>query len=199
MAQIESIQNGEPIRSFVLDNFTGTAIFASLLFATEKKDRKFWIVIIVAFIACILSTARGGILALIAGLSAIYLLQTKQESLHDAMRLLRWPIVSFVVLFIGMNFILKSSQTMTQQITTRGVAGTSTFFVLSYIAGPLAAFDSVVQHPADFIMTTSHTFYFPLQLAAMLHLTDFTKPPSMIASCLSHLGQMCIPYSSSIF
>jgi hypothetical protein len=60
---------------------------------------------------------------------------------------------------------------------TRGVADTAIFFVLSYIAGPLAGFDSVVQHPANFIMPMSHTFQFPLYLAAMLHLTDYTSPP----------------------
>ena len=177
VASMEASLSGEQSQFSLLDHLATIAICACLLFATGKKDRKFWIMTVVAFIyACFGGVGRGGILILISGLSAIHLLQTKQESLKCAIRVLRWPITVFLALFIGLNFIGKSSGSMTRQIATQGVAGTAAFFVLSYIAGPLAAFDKVVQHPADFIMTTSHTFYYPLHLAAMLHLTDYTPP-----------------------
>jgi oligosaccharide repeat unit polymerase len=78
----------------------------------------------------------------------------------------------FAALFIGLIFINNNTEEM-----TGGVVGIATFSVLSYIVGPLAAFDKVVQHPADFIMTSSHTFESPLKLAAALHLTDYTPPP----------------------
>ena len=177
IASVEARQSGEPITSFS-DHFRPLAIVACLLFATEKRDRQFRIMTVVALIYACFGGGRGGILILISGLSAIHLLQTKQECMKRAMRFLRWPITIFFVLFIGMNFILKSSEGMTQQIATRGAVGLSTYFVLSYIVGPLAAFDKVVQNPADFITATNHTFYFPLHIAAMLHLAKYNPPPT---------------------
>jgi oligosaccharide repeat unit polymerase len=196
VASVEAAQSGETNQSFVFNHFRPIAIAACLLFATEKKDRQFWIMTVVAFIYACFGGGRGGILILISGLGAIHLLQTKQESLKCAIRVLRWPIGVFFALFIGMNFIGKSSEGMTQQVATRGVVGTSTFFVLSYIAGPLAAFDKVVQNPADFIMTTSHTFYFPLHLAAMLHLTDYTEPTSFNADWY---GWVFVPFATNVY
>ncbi len=165
---------GSAVLVYVSTLMTNLATSASLLFATEKKDWKFWVATIIAFLVCILSTARTGILLLISGLSAIRLLQTKRESLLGGTRLLRWPIALFVTLWIGLIFTTKSSEDV-----TGGVAEVATRFLVGYIAGPLAAFDSVVQHPADFMMTSSHTFQFPLMLAAALHLTIFTRPPML--------------------
>lgn len=173
VAMVEAAQNGELTQqSFVLNYFTPIAIFVSLLLATEEKDRQYWVVTSVAFIGCILSTGRGGFLLLISGLSGIRLIQTRQESLLGALRLLRWPIALFLTLYIGLIFTNKDTEGM-----DGGFTGIATYFVLSYIVGPLAAFDKVVQHPADFVAGASHTFQFPLKLAAALHLTDYTAPP----------------------
>lgn len=172
---VEADLSGDSSHSVVLSlisNFMFAAIYASLLFAADKKGRKIWIVTVVALIACILSTGRTGLLILISGLSATRLLQKKQESLGSAVRLLRWPIASFAALFIGLFFTNKDTEEM-----TGGVASIATRYVLIYISGPLAAFDSVMQHPAEFAMATSHTFMFPLKLAAALHLTNYTSPP----------------------
>jgi oligosaccharide repeat unit polymerase len=173
-AQLEAIGNGES--PSVSLHLVAIALGVSFLFATEKRDRQFWVVTVVTFIMCILVTGRTELLLLISGLCAIYLLQTKQESLRRAMHFLRWPIALFVVLFIGLIFTNKNTEGM-----TGGVAGIANSFVFGYIAGPLAAFDLVVQHPTDFIMTTSHTFQFPLSLAANLHLiTDYVKPQQLV-------------------
>lgn len=176
LAMVEEVQNEEPSESILLAaTFTSIATFASLLFATEKRDRKFWVVTVIALFACVLSTGRTNLLLLISGLSALRLLQRKQESLLGAMRLLRWPIALFIALYIGLIFTNKDTEGM-----TGGVTGVATYFVLSYIAGPLAAFDRVMQQPGDFIMTANHTFQFPLHLAATLHLiTNYTKPPRL--------------------
>jgi hypothetical protein len=162
VALIESIESGDlsPLR--LLSYFTTMATFTCLLLATGKKDLHFWVVTVVALIGCIL----------ISGLSAIRLLQAKQESLLGAMRLLRWPVALFVALFIGLIFTNKDTGAI-----TGGIAGVASFYILGYIVGPLAAFDLVVQHPADFIGTSSHTFEFPVKLAAVLHLTNYVKPP----------------------
>ena len=171
-ATVEAIESGEN-HSSLMDHFLTISIGASLLFDTEKRDRKFWVVTIIAFTGCILSGGRTGLLLLIPGQSAIYLLQTKQESLRSAIRFLRWPIALFVTLFIGMFFIGKDTGEMTGSVVDIA-KGT----LIGYIVGPLVAFDSVVQSPAGFVMATSHVFQFPLSLAANLHLiTNYTKPP----------------------
>ena len=115
---------------------------------------------------------RTDLLLLASGLGAIRLLQKKQESLLGAFRLLRWPAALFLVFFVGLIFTNKNTGA-----TTGGVTNIAIYYVLTYIAGPLAAFDSVVQHPADFMISASHTFQFPLRLAAALHLINYTKPP----------------------
>jgi oligosaccharide repeat unit polymerase len=171
-AMVEAAQGGTPNHSFVQDYFTTLATFASLLLATEKKDRQFWVVTVVALIASILSTGRTDLLMLVSGLCAIRLLQTKQEYLRGAIRLLRWPVALFVAVFIGLFFTNKETEGM-----TGGVTSIATNLVLIYIVGPLAAFDKVVQDPVDFMMTTSHTFQSPLHWAARLHLTEYTAPP----------------------
>ena len=167
-------QNEEQSLSvLLLGYFSSIATFSSLLFATEKVDRKFWVVTIAALLGCILSTGRTDLLLLISGLCAIHLLQRKQESLSDAMRLLRWPIALFAVLFIGLFFTNKNTEEMAGGITEIVFSA-----VFVYIAGPLPAFDSVVQNPAEFAMPMSHTFQLPLRLAAMLHLANYTQPPA---------------------
>jgi oligosaccharide repeat unit polymerase len=169
-AQLEAAKNGES-PPFSL-HIVAIALGISFLFATEKRDGDFWVVIIVTFIMCILVTGRTELLLLISGMCAIRLLQRKEESLLNAMRLLCWPIALFVMLFIGLIFTNKNTEGM-----TGGVTGIISSFVFGYIAGPLAAFDIIVQRPTDFVMTTSHTFQFPLSLAANLHIiTDYVKP-----------------------
>jgi oligosaccharide repeat unit polymerase len=171
-AQVDAAMSGQEIHSFVLDYFLTIAIFASLLFATEKTDRQFWIVTGIAFMACILSTGRTSLLLLISGLSAVRLQRSRKETLMDAARLLRWPIALFIAMYVGLIFINKNTEGL-----VGGTAEIATYYVVSYIVGPLAAFDAVVQRPGDFIAASSHTFEFPLKAAAALHLTDYTPPP----------------------
>jgi oligosaccharide repeat unit polymerase len=182
LEMIEEVKDEAPSESILLAaNFTSIATFASLLFATEKKDRKFWIVTAIALFACILTTGRTSLLFLMAGLGAIQLLRSRQENLLGAMRLLRWPITLFVALFIGLIYTNKQTGEI-----AGGPVSVATYLVLGYIAGPLVAFDHVVQLPADYIVATNHTFQFPLRLAAALHLANYTKPRRWTASCSSH-------------
>jgi oligosaccharide repeat unit polymerase len=174
LALIESIQNEEMSQMRVVGYSTLITSLAALLFATGKKDRQFWVVAVVAFIICILGTGRAALLSLISGLSATRLLQTNQESLRGAMRFLRWPIAFFFALCIGLIFTNKTPNYAAS--ISGGTTGVVTFSVLSYIVGPLAAFDKVVQSPADFMSTGNYTFYFFLHMAGRLHLMDYTKP-----------------------
>jgi len=172
LALMESIQSGEKSKVLVVAYFTLFASLSSLLFATEKKDRQFWIVTVAALLICILGTGRASLLNLISGLCAILLLQCKKESMRGAIRLLRWPLALFVALCIGLIFTNKNTDLM-----AGGVTEIATFSVISYIVGPLAAFDRVVQSPADYMSTGNYTFYFLLHMAGRLHLINYTNPP----------------------
>jgi oligosaccharide repeat unit polymerase len=174
MAGVEAAERGEPSRPLFMTYFIILALSSSLLFATEKRNRQFWIVTVIAFFVCILSTGRTDLLLLISGLGAIQLLQTKRETLFDAIRMLRWPIALFIFLYIVLIFTNKNTDDI-----QGGVVGIATYFVLSYIVGPLAAFDKVVQHPADFLTNSSHVFQAPLKFAAALHLISFDPPPKI--------------------
>jgi oligosaccharide repeat unit polymerase len=175
MVMVDESRTGEWTGSFVLNYFTQIVTFIFLLFATGKKDRQFWVVTVIAFSACVLSLGRGYFLAIISGLIAIRLLHRKQETLRSAIPLLRWPIALFVTVFIGVVFISKNTEGMTDSTT-----GIATFSVFSDIVGPLVAFDRVVQSPADFMTPWSHTFQFPLHLATTLHIiSNYTKTPML--------------------
>jgi len=129
MAMIDSIQSeSRSLPMLILGYFALFTISASLLFATEKLDGKFWAVTGAAFVGCILTTGRTNLLTLIAGLSATRLLQKKQESLRDAMLLLRWPIILFIVLFAGLIFVDKNTEGM-----AGGISGTATYAVYSVL------------------------------------------------------------------
>lgn len=172
--QVEAAQNGEQISSFVLDYFVILSTFVSLLFATQKRDWRFWLVTGVSFLGCILSTGRTNLLLLIAGLCAIKLLQEHKERFLKALKTLRWPIALFAVLYVILIFTNKDTQGL-----AGGVTGVASYFVLSYIVGPLAAFDGVVQSPASFAPASSHVFEFPLKLASTFHLLAYTAPPKL--------------------
>jgi oligosaccharide repeat unit polymerase len=188
LAIVEEVRDEQPSVAIVLaSTFTSIATLASLLMATEKRDRTFWVVTAVAFIGCILGTGRVELLGLISGLSTILLLRKREESFVTALRFLRWPIALFVTLYIGLIFTNKYTETM-----TGGVTGIASVIVLSYIACPLAAFDRVVQQPADFMMASSHTFKFPLRIAAALHLTNYTSPPLLDSFVL-------VPFPTNVY
>ena len=186
-AQVQAAENGEPVHSLVLDYFVMVASMTSLLFATEKKDRQFWMVTAIAFLGCILSTGRTSLLLLIAGLCALRLLETRQESLVRALRLLRWPAVLFVVFYVALIFTNKNTKGM-----PGGASGIAIYFVLSYIVGPLAAFDAVVQTPVLYAPASTHTFEFLMKIAAALHLTDYSPPPKLDAFVM-------VPFPTNVY
>lgn len=172
--EVEAAQNGEQIGSFVLDYFVIFSSLVALLFGTEKRDWKFWVVTGVSAVGCILSTGRTNLLLLVAGLCAIKLLQEHKEKFWPALKTLRWPVALFVILYVALIFTNKDTQGL-----SGGATGIASYFVLSYIVGPLAAFDAVVQSPGSFAVTASHVFEFPYKLAASLHLLSYTAPPKL--------------------
>jgi oligosaccharide repeat unit polymerase len=172
--EVAAAQNGQQIRSFVFDYFVIGATFTALLFATGRRDWKFRVVVAAAFIGCILSTGRTGLLLLIAGLCAIRLLRRDEEQFWRALKSLRWPVLIFLLLYIALIFTNKNTKGV-----TGGISGIVSYYVVSYIVGPLAAFDAVVQAPGSFMPVSSHVFEFPMKIAAAFHLMFYTAPPKL--------------------
>ncbi|MGH9585358.1 MAG: O-antigen polymerase, partial [Acidobacteriaceae bacterium] len=172
--EVESAQNGQQISSFIFNYFVIGSTFTALMFATGKHDWKFRAVVAAAFLGCILSTGRTGLLLLIAGLCAVRLLRSHRERLWQAVKSLRWPVAIFLILYVALIFTNKNTKGV-----NGGVSGIASYYFLSYIVGPLAAFDAVVQAPASFMPASSHVFEFPLKTAAALHLLSYTPPPKL--------------------
>lgn len=172
--EVEAAQNGQQISSFIFNYFVIGSTFTALMFATGKHDWKFRVVVAAAFVGCILSTGRTGLLLLIAGLCAVRLLRSHRERLWQAAKSLRWPVAIFLILYVALIFTNKSTKGV-----NGGVSGIASYYVLSYIVGPLAAFDAVVQAPASFMPASSHVFEFPLKIAAAFHLLSYTAPPKL--------------------
>ena len=184
---IDEINGGESSLPVLIIGYISLyANLTALLFATGKRDRKYWTVTAVALFACILATGRTNILLLLSGLSTIYLLRTKKESLLSAARFLRWPLAAFLALFVTLIFTNKNTDGM-----IGGVAEIATFSIISYIVGPLAAFDGVVQNPSNFPMDSSHILEFPLHLASSLHLIE--SQPKMISSFVF------VPFETNVY
>lgn len=173
--EVQAAQNGQQFHSVIFDYFVMVSTLATLLFATEeKRGWRFWIVTTAAFAGCILSTGRTTLLLLIAGLCTINLLRRHRERFFQAVRALRWPVVIFIGLYIALIFTNKNTAGI-----GGGASGVVSYYVTSYIVGPLAAFDAVVQSPAGFALASTHVFEFPTKVAAAFHLISYTAPPKL--------------------
>lgn len=173
--EVQAAQNGQQFHSVIFDYFVMVSTLTALLFAMEKeRGWRFWIVTLVAFAGCILSTGRTTLLMLIAGLSAIKLLRDGREKFLQAVKALRWPVAIFIALYVALIFTNKNTSTL-----GGGATGIASYFVVSYIVGPLAAFDAVVQSPASFALASTHVFEFPAKLASAFHLISYTAPPKL--------------------
>ncbi len=187
-AQVEAVESGDVHWSLLgfIQLFT---IYVPLLFAVDKRDWRFWMATLAAIAVAILSTGRTDLLLLISGLSAIYLLRTNRESLAKAAKFLRGPIAAFFCLYVGLIFTNKKTEDLGVE---GGVVSIATYLVLSYIVGPLAAFDGVVQAPGNYTLNSSHIFEFPLKIATSLDLMQYSPP---------HLTDMFVfvPFPTNVY
>ena len=170
--QIAAVESGD-VHWSILGLIQIITLYVPLLFALDRRDWRFWSTTLVAIVVAILSTGRTDLLLLISGLSAVYLLRTGRETFKNAVRFLRGPLVVFMFLYVGLIFTNKNTDELG---ISGGVFGIATYFILSYIVGPLAAFDGVVQSTQEYAISSSHIFEFPLKLATSLHLMQYDPP-----------------------
>ena len=161
--------------SFKVTNYVGTwAIFIAVLFLSESLNRLAWCATGVAFVACILSGGRTGLLSLFAAVTCIILVKSNRERLVSALRFARWPVAAFVLLFCGMVFLNKNIESGSGSLV--GLAGT---FAGEYIVGGMAALDKVLTHLADYRGGSNHTFEFFLRIASTLRIISYSAPPTL--------------------
>jgi oligosaccharide repeat unit polymerase len=148
------------------------ALYAAPLFLVEKRDKKFWAVALIAFIGGILSTGRVPIFMLVTSFTCVSLMTTNRERFWTALKFARVPIFLFFCLYIGLIFVTKDLS-----VFEGGIVEIAALFFVSYIIGPTAAFDYVMQHPQEYVTVSNHTFKFFLGIASALHVISYTPVP----------------------
>lgn len=149
------------------------SICFATLFLIEKPNKLFWAMAAVAFVLAVLTTGRVPVLQLFCSLITVHLLKTNKLRLGAALRFARIPIAVFSCLFVLLAFTNKDTSGL-----SGGVGQMAVYFIVSYITGPLAGLDYVLQRPGDYMGLPNHTLKFPLQIASALHLVQYTPPRS---------------------
>lgn len=172
-AMVENAAAGRD--TFQVSNYIGTwTIFAAALFLSDRMDRLAWMTTAVAFIACLVSGGRTGLLLLFSAVVCIVLVKKHQERFASALRFARWPVAAFVLLFGGMVFLNKGIDSGSGSLI--GLAG---HFVVEYIVGGAAALDMVLTHMGDYRGGSNHTFEFFLRIASALKIMSYSPPPTL--------------------
>jgi len=149
------------------------ALYAAPLFLIERRDKVFWLMTSIAFIASILSTGRLPILMLISSLTCVQLLISNRHTFWAALKFARIPIAIFICLYFGLIFLTKDTSVFEEG----GIGAILLIFLVGYIVGPTAAFDYFLGHPQDYPAGPNHTFKFFLAVASHLHLVAYQPPP----------------------
>lgn len=169
-------ENSESMRLFTY--VTTWSIFVALLFRLEKRRGAFRVAVAIAFVSAVLSTGRGQILLLFAALSAIHLIRSHREGLGPALRVVRWPLIGFAVLFVVLMF--SNKQTDNLQVSAAAYIAQS---VAGYLCGSVAALDLVLRHPWVYVQgaalpSTLRTLF---TIAGAMRLMPYTAPPAFEA------------------
>jgi len=150
------------------------ALFTTVLFQIEKRDRYFWTAATLALLTSILTTGRTTILVLFSSIAAIQLMKDRKVTISQSAPILKWPVIFFIGLFVLLIFTNKGSVEQTGNAMEVGISSTA-----AYLTCPTAALDHVVLHPGEFAERSNYTFRFFLKVAAALHLISYTPPPAI--------------------
>jgi oligosaccharide repeat unit polymerase len=156
----------------LLAYFTLWALYAAPLYLVERRDRSFWLMASVAFMAGLLSTGRVPFLMLIGSLLSVQLMITHRQRFWDALKFARIPILLFFCLYFGLIFVTKDTT-----VFKGSIGAILLLFLVGYIVGPTAAFDHFLWHPQDYASAPHHTFKFFLGVGSALHLVEYQPAP----------------------
>lgn len=169
-----------------LGYITSLAIYLSILFRLERKDRLFWISAALALISCISTTGRAQILTLFCALLSVHLIEGRNERFLQALRVVRWPVLLFCGLFSLLAYTNKNTSSNSGTAADFVFAG-----VVSYIIGPLPSLDQVLMHPWDYTHIPNHTFGFFEKLLTQFGLASIVPPVT--------LGNLFVPFFSNVY
>jgi oligosaccharide repeat unit polymerase len=156
----------------LLAYFTLWALYAAPLFLIEKRDKSFWMMTSIAFMASLLSTGRVPFLMLIGSLLCVQLMVANQQTFWAAVKFARLPMLLFFSLYFGLIFVSKDTT-----VFGSSVAAILLLFLVGYIVGPTAAFDYFLRHPRTYADAPHHTFKFFLGIGSALHLVVYQSAP----------------------
>jgi len=156
----------------ILAYFTLWALYAAPLFLIERRDRDFWLMTVIAFMASILSTGRLPILMLLSALVCVQLMVTRRQTFWAALKFVRIPMALFFFLYFGLIFVTKDTSVFNESIATILL-----LFLVGYIVGPTVAFDYFLSHRQDYAAAPHHTFKFFLSIASALHFVAYVPAP----------------------
>jgi oligosaccharide repeat unit polymerase len=162
----DQIAGGNPLGTY----FTLWSLYAAPLFLIERRDKSFWVMTAIAFLASLLSTGRLPFLMLISSLTCVELMKTNRHTFWSAVKFARIPVLLFISLFFGLLFLMKYTS-----IFEGGIGAIILLFLVGYIIGPTAALDYFLQHPQDYPDQPHHTFKFFLSIAAKFHLIAYQE------------------------
>jgi oligosaccharide repeat unit polymerase len=160
------LAGGNPLGTY----FTLWSLYAAPLFLIERRDKSFWVMTSIAFMASLLSTGRLPFLMLISSLTCVELMKTNRHRFWSALKFARIPILLFICLFFGLLFLNKDTS-----IFEGGIGAIMLLFLVGYVIGPTAALDYFLQHPQDYGDSPNHTFKFFLSIASRLHLVAYQE------------------------
>jgi oligosaccharide repeat unit polymerase len=149
------------------------ALYAAPLFLLERRDKLFWLMTGIAFVASLLSTGRLPMLMLISSLTVVELMTSDRLKFLPALKFARIPLLIFAFLYFGLIFLTKDTTIFDEG----GIGALIVIFLVGYTVGPTAALDYFIEHPNDYPVQPNHTFKFFLGIASHLHLIAYQPPP----------------------
>ena len=159
IAMVEALTYGEAVYSNPIYNIVPVlAVFVAFIFMIETKngrEDRLWLFasILVALAFCILTTGRTLILELMLGLGGIYILKSGRTSMSKAWRIVRWPLMAFVILF---SLLAPLTKRVAQQ--AGGASEAIVNYAFGYAVIPLGGFNYVLHHQAEYKYEPNHTF-----------------------------------------
>jgi oligosaccharide repeat unit polymerase len=147
-------------------------VYFAILFSQEHRGRMGWLVVCIALVSCILRGGRGAIFILLTSLLCVRLIDRKKETILAALKVARWAILLFVILFTGLMVVEKNTTRVQTDLIT--FAANST---VQYVVGPISALDYVLMNRSNYIGIPNYTFRDFLKPASWVGLISYKPPP----------------------
>ena len=198
-AMIQSaLETGSVHGNLLFNNLPIFAVYTSFLFLLEKQATKkdvLWYCLSVGIVLayCVLSTGRVELMAFFTGSIAIYVIKEYRSRARAAapraatrraapqrrtiLRNALLSVAAMLIVIVGLTFLNKDTGQSQFYGNRTGAWDIAQFQLVSYIIGPMAAFDDVVKNVEQY-EGANHTFSPLLKVVAAVSGTEYVPPPS---------------------